>query len=83
MELADGVIDLNLRDLQKVIPLPNHLCTLSASLAVRLYCCRIAFAFTNDVEMDYCSWGGTPMKLRDLGLVHLFAASRIKPRKIS
>ena len=35
-----------------LIPFPNHPCTLSASLAVRLYCRRFAFAFTNDVEME-------------------------------
>jgi len=31
---------------------PNHPYTLSASLAVRLYCRRFAFAFTNDVKME-------------------------------
>ena len=35
-----------------LIPFPNHPCTLTASLAVRLYCRRLAFAFTNDVEME-------------------------------
>jgi hypothetical protein len=35
-----------------LIPLLNHPCTLSASLAVRLYCRRFAFAFTNDLEME-------------------------------
>ena len=38
--------------LNTFIPFPNHPCTLSASLAVRLYCRRFAFAFTNDVEME-------------------------------
>ena len=52
IELADGVIDLNLSDLQKVIPFPNHPCTLSASLAARLYCRRFPFAFIDDVEME-------------------------------
>jgi hypothetical protein len=31
-----------------LIPFLNRPCTLSASLAVRLYCRRFAFAFTND-----------------------------------
>ena len=35
-----------------LIPFPYHPCTLSASLAVRLYCRRFAFAFTNDLEME-------------------------------
>ncbi|WP_157090215.1 hypothetical protein [Polaromonas jejuensis] len=35
-----------------LIPFLNHPCTLSASLAVRLYCLRFAFAFTNDLEME-------------------------------
>jgi hypothetical protein len=30
----------------------NHPCTLSASLAVRQYCLRFAFAFTNDLEAE-------------------------------
>ena len=41
-----------------LIPFPNHPCTLSASLAVRLYCRRFAFAFTNDVEMEWSVQGG-------------------------
>ena len=35
-----------------LIPSPNHPCTLSASLVVRLYCPRFAFAFTNGLEME-------------------------------
>ena len=35
-----------------LIRFPNHPYTLPASLAVRLYCRRFAFAFTNDVEME-------------------------------
>jgi hypothetical protein len=35
-----------------LIPFLNHPCTLSASLAVRLYCPRFAFAFTNDLEKE-------------------------------
>ena len=40
-----------------LIPFPNQPCTLSASLAVRLYCRRFAFAFafTNDLERNYQS----------------------------
>lgn len=34
------------------IPFLNHPCTVSASLAVRLYCLRFAFAFTNVLEME-------------------------------
>jgi len=34
-----------------VIPFLNHPCTLSASLAVHLYCLRFAFTFTNDLKM--------------------------------
>jgi hypothetical protein len=43
-----------LNDLREawLIPFPNLPCTLSASLAVRLYCRRFAFAFTNDLEME-------------------------------
>jgi ferredoxin len=36
----------------RLIPFLNHSCTLSASLAVRLYCLRFAFAFTNDLETE-------------------------------
>ena len=35
-----------------VVPFPNHPCTLSASLGVRLYCLRFAFAFTIDLETE-------------------------------
>ena len=35
-----------------LIPFPNHPCTLSASLGVRLYCLRFTFAFTNDLETE-------------------------------
>jgi Domain of unknown function (DUF4160) len=35
-----------------LIPFLNHPCTLSASLAVRLYCRRFTFAFTNDLEIE-------------------------------
>src|SRR6218665_2801595 len=35
-----------------VIPFPNHPCTSSASLAVHSYCLRLAFASTNDLEME-------------------------------
>ena len=35
-----------------IIPFLNQPCTLSASLAVRLYCRRFAFAFTIDLEME-------------------------------
>jgi hypothetical protein len=38
--------------LKVLIPFLHHPCTLSASLAVRLYCRRFAFAFTNDVEIE-------------------------------
>ena len=38
--------------LGKVIPHINHFCTLSAWLAVGLYSRLIAFAFSNDVEME-------------------------------
>jgi hypothetical protein len=34
------------------IPLLNHPCTLSASLAARLYCRRFAFAGAFDLEME-------------------------------
>ena len=40
----------------QIIPFPHHPYTLSASLAVRLYCRRFAFAFTNDVEMELPAW---------------------------
>ena len=50
------------RDEQPVIPFPNHPCTLSASLAVRLYCRRFAFAFTNDVEMELASYARNQRK---------------------
>jgi hypothetical protein len=36
----------------RLIPFLNHPCTLSASLAVRLYCLRFAFAFTNDLKTE-------------------------------
>ena len=38
----------------RLIPLLSHPCTLSASLAVRLYCLRFAFAFAfaHDLEME-------------------------------
>jgi hypothetical protein len=39
------------------IPFLNHPCTLSASLAVRLYCRRFAFAFTNDLKMELSAAG--------------------------
>ena len=32
--------------------IPYQTCTLSASLAVRLYCLRFAFAFTLDLEVE-------------------------------
>jgi hypothetical protein len=35
-----------------MIPLPDQPCTLSASLAVRLYGLRFAFAFTIDLEIE-------------------------------
>src|SRR6218665_816335 len=35
-----------------VIPFPNHACALPASLAVHSYCLRLAFALTNDWEME-------------------------------
>ena len=41
-----------LRNSVLVIPFLNHPYTLSASLAVRLYCRRFAFAFTNDLETE-------------------------------
>jgi hypothetical protein len=37
---------------QGFIPFPNHPCTLSASIAVSLYCRRFTFAFTDDLEME-------------------------------
>ena len=37
---------------QRLIPFPYQTCTLSASLAVRLYCLRFAFAFTLDLEVE-------------------------------
>jgi hypothetical protein len=37
---------------RQVIPFPYQPCTLSASLAVRLYCLRFAFAFTIDLKTE-------------------------------
>jgi hypothetical protein len=36
-----------------LIPFPNHPCTLSASLAVRQYCPRFAFAGAFDFETEW------------------------------
>jgi len=51
---ADTPLLWVIREQLGLIPFPNHLCTLSASLAVCLYCRRFAFAFTKDPRKS--SW---------------------------